>query len=117
MEIFKIKNNSNRFYILPQPSEKEGFVLLNELFLGGNMTEEKFAFDKDDIELVTNPTAPWKAAFLVCKNSQILKEIEKEESQKNESYKIKTIKLLADKYGIDREVLLKIIKELEECQD
>lgn len=116
IEIFKFKNSvDDKFYVYL--SQIEDAFRLSELHLAGYVTEDVVTARKEDVELILTPSAPWKAAFLVWKNSVIMDEIEDQEHQKRSKFKKKMVDLLAHKYQIDPEILCKIVKELEEVED
>ena len=76
IEIFKLKqSNDDKFYVSLSQSDNN-ILELSELFLAGYITEEIISVRKEDIELISNPSASWKAAFLVWRNSVIKDEIE-----------------------------------------
>lgn len=52
----------------------------------------------------------WKAAFSVWKNNQIKEE---NKALKEDKYRYKVISMLANKYNIDQDLLLKIIDEYD----
>jgi len=117
IEIFKLKqSNDDKFYVSLSQSDNN-ILKLSELFLAGYITEEIISVRKEDIELIPNPSASWKAAFLVWRNSVIKDEIENLDFQKRSKFKKKMVELLAHKYQIDAETLFKIIEELEEVEE
>jgi hypothetical protein len=117
IEIFKLKeSNDDKFYVSLSQSDND-ILELSELFLAGYTTEEILSVGKEDTELVSNPSASWKAAFLVWRNSVIKDEIENLELQKRSKFKKKMVELLAHKYQIDAETLFKILEELEEVEE
>ena len=113
MQIYKTKQPDNKFYVAL--SQDDETLNLSELLLAGHTTDEVITVKRQDVEILSNPSAPWKAAFLVWKNSLIMSEIEDQEFRKRIKYKKKIVELLAHKYQIDIDVLLQIVHELEEA--
>jgi hypothetical protein len=97
-------------------SQDDDTLNLSELLLAGHTTDESIKVKKEDVEIVSNPSPPWKAAFLVWKNSLIMSEIEDQEFRKRVKYKKKIVELLSHKYQIDIDILTQIVHELEEAE-
>jgi len=115
MEIYKIKRPSdNKCYVAL--SQDEETLNLSELLLAGHTNDDVITVKKQDTEILSNPSAPWKAAYLVWKNSLIMSEIEDQDIRKRIKYKKKIVELLAHKYQIDIDVLFQIVHELEEAE-
>lgn len=114
MEIFQVKDELGRYYVAMEPMMDDGYKLLKELTLDGRVSEEATRFEDSVVSLVSNPSAPWKAAFLVWRNSVILQEIDTQERSMDRKCKDKLIELLALKYNVDKDALFGILSELEE---
>jgi hypothetical protein len=112
MEILKLKG-SNNYYVSLGNGDDPSLVEISQILLTGCI-EESFFVDKNDLELISEPPAVWKAAFLVWKNSEMLANAHNEQENSNKKYKKKLIELLAIKHNLNKESVFSLIEELEE---
>ena len=114
IEIFQVDSNetSGKYYVLLEKSS-ENEMLLSELTLEGRISLNTYSFPESLVKLAVNPSAPWKAAYMVWKNAYFLENNFKKENR----YKNKTIELLALKHNVDPEALFRILEELENLED
>lgn len=111
MKIVRHQNNNmiNKHVIVLENKNSSCFV--EEISLSGlgldsfHINEDCLSSDKIGIH--------WKAAFSVWKNNKIKEENEENKVSKDHKYRYKVISMLASKYNIDQDLLLKIIDEYD----
>lgn len=116
MEMFKLKGSDteqDKRLVAIYDVEGSPQIEVAELSLSGQVSDS-FLVERTGLELISNPSASWKAAFLVWKNSVIRSNLQDQSSFERGKYRSKLIELLAHKYEINPEVLFEIIKELDE---
>lgn len=112
IEIFQIDSDREKYYVLLETTE-QGDLVLSELTLDGRSSAEFVTLPSNSVKLASNPSLPWKAAYMVWKNASFLQQIE---TKKENRYREKLIELLALKHGVDPKTLSKIIEELDELE-